>query len=127
MTTVSSVVAVGIADVEKAWTALKSDFEAKKSQLEAVVEAHIGSHQAQAAAHTAEVTAATGILNLINPPAAGSTANATRAASIVLTANADVSGFWSKVKSAWDAGWRYVVIGGGVVVILYGIHAHLIK
>jgi hypothetical protein len=127
MTTVTQAVTVGVADVEKAWTALKSDFEAKKAQLEAVVQSHIGSHQAQAAAHNAEVDAATAILNVINPPTATPATTASQAAAIVLTANTDASKVWSKIKTLWDAGWRYAIIGGAAAYIVYAIHAGLIK
>jgi hypothetical protein len=34
---------------------------------------------------------------------------------------------WGKVKTWWDAGWRYAVISGAVLMIVYGCHSGLIK
>lgn len=128
---VGTVEAVTVATAQQAFTALKTAYESEVSKIEAVVQAHIGSHTAQAAAHNAEVSAAQAVLDVINPPAtpAQAAATATQAAGFVLTAEADVSGFWAKLSAAWDklGSWRVWVIGAAVALLAYGCHSGLIK
>lgn len=133
---------VTVADAKAAYTALVTAFNAEKTKIEAVVQAHIGTHTAQATAHTAEVTAAVAVLNYINPPATPAVAasNATKATDFVLTANtvmdtvvspveAELAGPWDKFKGLWDklGGWRAPVVAAASLLLMYGCHSGLIK
>lgn len=135
MTTLTSIAGtaetVTVATAKTAYTALKTAFDAEVAKIEAVVQAHIGSHQAQAAAHNAEVSAAQAVLDVINPPPPTATVdpNAAKAAGFVLTATTDVSNVWAKVSKAWDSlgGWRALVITASAAMLYYGWHHGLLK
>ena len=118
MATVTSTIAsVTIADADKALTALETAFESEKSKIIAVVQQHINNHQAQAAAHAAEVSAAQAILAKALPPAQAAP-SAIQAAAIVLTAPGSVQ----KALGWLGTNWRWAVVASAAGVL--GVAQH---
>jgi len=101
-----------LSDIEAAYAALSSAFEAEKAKLLSAI------------ATTTEAQALAAIQSKIKGEVAPVVAAAQADYSKLLTA---VKTDWSKLKTWWDSGWRWAVISASVGMVYYGFHSGLIK
>jgi hypothetical protein len=118
MTTPSpiSTVQADIAKLQALWAAASAQYEAKKAELAKTIDDYVATHATAAAAHTAEIAAATALKATIVPTVSGADAAVTTLEDFVLSTS------WGKKAAAWVVKQQRYLFWLLGVVALYAIY-----